>query len=68
LPIPITLAIGFYNSLHYRANRDDGIAVIIRNNQQVFADTAYFLLNQLISLTCQIFADTAYFAESADFC
>jgi len=22
LPIPITLAIGFYNSLHYRASRD----------------------------------------------
>jgi len=31
--------------------------------QQVSADTAHFLLNQLISLTCQIFADTAYFAE-----
>jgi len=27
---------------------------------QVFADTAYFLLNQLISLTCQIFDDIAY--------
>ena len=24
LPIPITLAIGFYNSLHYRASRDCG--------------------------------------------
>jgi len=23
LPIPITLAIGFYNSLHYRASRDN---------------------------------------------
>jgi len=23
LPIPITLAIGFYNSLHYRASRDE---------------------------------------------
>ena len=23
LPFPITLAIGFYNSLHYRASRDD---------------------------------------------
>ena len=26
-----------------------------------FDNSAYFLLNQLISLTCQIFADTAYF-------
>ena len=26
LPIPITLAIGFYNSLHYRASRDAEMA------------------------------------------
>jgi len=25
LPIPITLATGFYNSLHYHASRDGGI-------------------------------------------
>jgi len=27
LPIPITLAIGFYNSLHYRASRDNVMSV-----------------------------------------
>ena len=27
LPIPITLAIGFYNSLHYRASRDEAEAL-----------------------------------------
>ena len=30
LPIPITLAIGFYNSLHYRASRDTKQSLALR--------------------------------------
>jgi len=32
LPIPITLAIGFYNSLHYRASRDKATANLLTLN------------------------------------
>jgi len=33
LPIPITLAIGFYNSLHYRASRDTRLAIYFSNQK-----------------------------------
>jgi len=37
LPIPITLAIGFYNSLHYRASRDCGRHSSLEGDNWLFA-------------------------------
>jgi len=43
LPIPITLAIGFYNSLHYRASRDLLLLVAVFAVRAVYTGDLYAL-------------------------
>jgi len=45
---------------YYNTNPNPNVGMAIRLYAS-FADTTYFLLNQLISQTCQISADIAYF-------